>query len=520
MPLTTISTVNSNFWKGGGVVKSFLYELSVRTADLNVNSITLTYRYSGVSYVMIDMIGSSGYISNQRYNVVSSPVTNTITGLDPNTYYNFVLVPYDKNDISGNRYYFNGFTSGVSTFTSINAPITSISTPVNYGNLLKPFCTLSAIDNLVVSAYDYNSVDLSFNYTNLSYVSIVQTGGSSNNYNKNFNELSGTYNSTNKIYSLNSRIQNSGLTMLQSYSYNVTPYNNLNVPGTTLTVSGVSWPSFLNNINGNTISSYSNVTQLTTLNNYILITYTSNGSIQFNKNITGNTLLVGCGGGGGIDSTSNSSNAGGGGGGGGGEFNNVNYNYNNLLPYNINVGIIDTTNRIGGNTFISNNSNIILNSLGGGAGGYLNTNRDITKKNGGIGASGGGGAGGDNADNGNQNPGNPGSCIINKGNNGGKGGSGKLYGNGGGGAGGGGAGGAGSDGYMGDGSSYRSVGGSGGAGKLWPINNNTYGRGGSGGYGGSYNTRYPTSMGQTSPNHPKSGADGATGICIIAIPFY
>ena len=517
MSFTSLNSINSNLWKGGKV-KPILYGLSVRTADLSVNSISVTYRYSGVSYVTMDTIGSSGYISSQpRFNVVSSPVTNIITGLVPNTYYNFVLVPYDKNDISGSSYYFNGFTSGSSTFTSINGPITSISSPINYSNLGTPFCTLSAIYSLVVSAYDFSSVDLSFNYTDLSYISIVQTGGSNNNYNKNFNELSGTYNSSIQIYSLKSKIQNIGLTMLRSYSYNVTPYNNLNFPGTSLTVSGVSWPSFLININGNTISSYSNVTQLSTINNYILITFNTNGSIQFNKNITGNTLLVGCGGGGGIDYTNNSSDAGGGGGGGGGEFYNVNYNYNNLLPYIINVGIINTTNRIGGNTFISNNSNIILNSLGGGAGGYVPADLTLAPRNAGNGASGGGGAGGDN---GTVTPGNPGNGIVGKGNVGGRGGLGKLYGNGGGGAGGGGAGGGGSNGYIGDGSNYRSVGGSGGSGKLWPINNNTYSRGGYGGYGSSYDSRYTFSMGQSVPNYPKTGADGSPGICIIAVPFY
>ena len=241
MSFTSLNSINSNLWKGGKV-KPILYGLSVRTADLSVNSITINYRYSGVSYVMIDMIGSSGYISSQpRYNVVSSPVTNIITGLNPNTYYNFVLVPYDKNDISGSSYYFSGFTSGSSTFTSIIGPITSISSPINYSNLGTPFCTLSAIYSLVVSAYDFSSVDLSFNYTDLSYISIVQTlsshsstpefqrnvtpngstflqtGGSNNNYNKNFNELSGTYNSSIQIYSLKSKIQNIGLTMLRSY---------------------------------------------------------------------------------------------------------------------------------------------------------------------------------------------------------------------------------------------------------------------------------------------------------------
>ena len=193
---------------------------------------------------MIDMIGSSGYISSQpRYNVVSSPVTNTITGLDPNTYYNFVLVPYDINNIRGSSYYFSGFTSGASTFTSTSTAITSISTPVNYSNLVKPLCTLSAINSLVIPIYNDISVDLSLNYTNLSYIQISQTGGSNNNYNKNFNELSGTYNPTNKIYSLNSRINISGLSMITSYTYNVTPYNNINIPGNSLTVSIVTLSS-------------------------------------------------------------------------------------------------------------------------------------------------------------------------------------------------------------------------------------------------------------------------------------
>ena len=173
--------------------------------------------------------------------------------------------------------------------------------------------------------------------------------------------------------------------MRHKSSYNVTPYNNLNFPGTSLTVSWVSWPSFLNNINGYNISSYSNVTQLSTVNNYILNTFNTSGNITFNNSIssiTANVLIVG---GGGIGGAGNNNTLNGGGGGGGGEYKNINYTFNFSTKYDISV--INNAN-----TVVSYN-NITVFSAEKGDDGGAGGDQGAIGSNGSNGPCGGGGGG-------------------------------------------------------------------------------------------------------------------------------
>ena len=475
---TTINSVNSNLWKSYNSIP-ILYNLFV---DISVNTITINYKYYRTQYIIVDKFGPEGYMGNTLIDITINPSSYIITDLFPNTYYNYGLTPYNNLDISGIYYYFDGFISGSSRYTSSRTTITDTSIPINYSNLIKPLCTLSAIYNLVISTYDFSSVDISFNYTDLSYVSIVQTGGSNNSYNKKFQELSGTLDLTTQKYSLNSRIINSGLKINTSYTYKVTPYNNLNIPGIQLTVSGVSWPSFLNNIIGYTIDNYSSVTQLNVSNNYIFITFSSSGTIQFKKSITGNILLVGGGGsggykGGGLSGGNGTKVAGPGGGGG---YISNSYNFTELNNYNFTIGLKGTSGGKGGTTTLKINTTTIYSANGGNAGG----NGENTSK-GAPGSSGNGNSGGsESAASGY-------SQYI---------------------GGGGGAGGKGYNVININGS--LAGGGNGGPGYLWPYNNKYYGYGG----GGSpyrkpfayYLQYYPTSLGISSFNLPYSGC-GSSG---------
>ena len=431
MSFTTLNTFNSNLWKGG-VIKPTLYGLSIRTTDLNVNSININYQYSGVSYVTTDVIGSSGKIrSEPRYIVTSNPVSYNVTGLNPNTYYNFVIVPYNRNDVSGSTYYFTGFTNGNSTMGNTTTGITIDSQPINYSNLGAPICSLSKINSFTntyntTANLNTNNMNFVLSCTDLSYV-IISINGNNTTLTK--PNGSGSIISFNSTISLPLSFENSTLTTQYTYYYMLTAYNNANISNS---ISG-------SYIRPALISSYINGT-INISGNYYLITYTADGSITFNNNIsnlyTGNVLIVGWGG------YVNSSYQGGG---GGGAYKNINYIFDSSITYNI---------FLSGNkdTILKNGTTMIYTATKGGNG------------PGGNGASGAGGRGGTK-------PTGAGGTGLD-GYNGGHGCEIFNYNNGGGGGGG-----AGGVGGVGGGSSSP---GAGGAGKIWPINGITYAYGGDG----------------------------------------
>lgn len=106
--------------------------IQINTTDICLNTVNINFLNSyDVSFVSVDVINQSGFLNNQVFN---SPFTNNkvvVSGLSPNTFYNFILTPRNINNVSGKSYYFTGTT----TTTSSNTPIT------NYSILLKPIKT-------------------------------------------------------------------------------------------------------------------------------------------------------------------------------------------------------------------------------------------------------------------------------------------------------------------------------------------------------------------------------------------
>jgi hypothetical protein len=207
-------------------LKPILYGLSIKVADLSVNAISINYKYSDVSYVTIDTIGPSGTVigTQSRDSVFSNPVQKTFTGLNPNTYYNFVLIPYDKYDVSGSSYYFNGFSGGASTFLKSRTGISSSSSPINYSNIGKPLCSLSAIYNTTTGNTTIYSNTLTFTNTDLSYITINITPPPVDN-------ISSLTKSKTELPSI--LVDN--ISYFVTYSLSIVPYNNNNIGGSEYT---------------------------------------------------------------------------------------------------------------------------------------------------------------------------------------------------------------------------------------------------------------------------------------------
>lgn len=276
--------------------------------------------------------------------------------------------------------------------------------------------------------------------------------------------------------------------------------------------------------------------------NYINYVFTGNGTIIINPALTSNNgsgitisiLLIGGGGGGGDGYQGGNGNMGGGG--GAGEFleiNNINITSSTTFNIVIGSGGLNGTASAsgkGGNTTITNNSNISHTAYGGGYGAYFTYPASAGNNNSG---SGGGGAGG-NGNSGSMGNNYIGNTSVNVTNGGyaNNGGNGSTFGNAGGG-GGGGAGGVGGTNVSGGNGSAAA----GGSGKL-PSNvfyQTTYSKGGNSNGGGA--NRAPISNANSgaantgnggdggfwytvnTPRYAAGGGSGGSGICVISILF-
>lgn len=246
--------------------------------------------------------------------------------------------------------------------------------------------TLGHISALSASVVDNSSIILSWSG---SYNSVaIFYGNTKTNTSYNTTILSTATPNTTQLYDLSTGTQ---------YYFNVFPYNIYssigpyrNVLATTQTIVTTYTLSY----------TASNMVTITTGGStyYNIIKCLSNNTISFNTDVTSQVLLVGGGGGGGA---SNDGNGAGGGGGGGVGYGTINFKKN--VVYNLKVGLggIYGANRqnqtfydpdVGGNTIITDNNNVLEYAYGGGRGISSNAGKSASVGNGGC--TGGGSGGG------------------------------------------------------------------------------------------------------------------------------
>jgi hypothetical protein len=440
--MLSVSNAFKNYLNTGQIYKKFIgiYTFSsisnLVSTNITSTEIDISFNYTDLSYIIIT---SSPIVSGTPLTISKSSISLPIpfTGLTIDTSYNFTITPYNHGGVPG---------------VSINN---------TYRTLTNPPPSLSSVSTNNIT---YRSVDISFNKTNVSYIVISITGGTST--------LNNPYNNP------TSPITISGLTPDTSYNFSLTPYNIIDISGTVINISQFRTSTIVtSSLNATTSTvSYSGT-------NYILYSFiSSTGNIVFNRNLSSNILLVGGGGGGG----GNSSKSGASGGGGGGSCISQSFSILNNSSINITIGSGGASNTNGSNSLLTMNSNTIT-AYGGR---YGNPGINTGANNGGASGT---------------------TTMINGINNGGGGGGGdnfyqtfRFYNGGGGGAGGGGAGVAGSD------SSVSGKGGNGGIGYLWFINNNYYAYGGGGGSGFILTSSY-TVINSPSGGNGSSDTSGSGG---------
>ena len=199
---------------GGTIISSQQFTTSTELYNLlfynSIYKIDISFSYiSDISYVKIERKNGSNTVTNNYYmNTTSFPIIQS--GLIPDASYSFVLIPYSYLNIAYNKYYFTSLSSTYSITSITNNDFSSF-----------PIHTISDISNVTVSNIKTYSMDISFTYTDLSYINITYTENNtviSNNYSK----------------PIQLPIE---LSLLQgtSYIFNITPFNHQNIPGITRT---------------------------------------------------------------------------------------------------------------------------------------------------------------------------------------------------------------------------------------------------------------------------------------------
>jgi phosphodiesterase/alkaline phosphatase D-like protein len=434
------------------------------TADMGLNSATLTITSGGYSTysVTTSPTGGSG----------GSSTSNVITGLAANTSYTFYISPYSST---------SGYTGS------------------NYSGLTGT--TLPTIS--VFSVNSLNTTSIIFNITGY-YTSAIIYYGTSSGSNTNSSTVSTANSGSSTTCTVSSLISNT------PYYFNVYPYNSAGTQG-----------SPMSEITGTTTSPYSvsgtGSSTTTSYTNYNTVIVCTGGvvSLSVSSDVTAKVLIVGGGGGGGYGGGQEGAGGGGGGGVGIGTI-----TLSSSTSYTITVGSGGAGGTSGYEISGSDSSIVggVINETsyggGAGAGGYSGSNYTGSK-----GGSSGGASGWAHSHDALDATTGKSSSTTNAtmtyyGN---KGGSGiTTYG-------GGGGGGANAVGVAGS-SSTSGKGGTGGNGIIWSINSSYYGGGGSGGsndttpsyqsgptYGGGGSGGCKKTSSPTSTTAPSAGSANTGG---------
>ena len=187
---------------------STVSEITNLSLSLNIYQIDISFSYaSDVSYVKITRTNGTNIVENTYSRSMLSSMPITQTGLMSDTSYSLIITPYSNLDQSYNKYYFDSLTSYTTNLIS-----TSV-TPY-------PIYTLSDVSNLIVTSDSANQIDISFTYTDISYVII--------NY---YHEYSFTIDSIMYYKPLQMPITKTGFNPNSIYNISVTPYNDVNTEG-------------------------------------------------------------------------------------------------------------------------------------------------------------------------------------------------------------------------------------------------------------------------------------------------
>ena len=203
---------------------STVSEITNLSLSLNIYQIDISFSYaSDVSYVKITRTNGTNIVANTYSRSMLSSMPITQTGLMSDTSYSLIITPYSNLDQSYNKYYFDSLTSY--TTNSISTSVTPY-----------PIYTLSDVSNLIVTSDSANQIDISFTYTDISYVII--------NY---YNDVGYLYSRQTIYKPLQMPITQTGFIPNSNYNITVTPYNHVNTVG------------FIRNINTTTKYDISNI---------------------------------------------------------------------------------------------------------------------------------------------------------------------------------------------------------------------------------------------------------------------
>ena len=246
-----------------------LYEITNTYNDHSVN-ITVSGSYYYIN-ILRNNILIAHHIYSHFYIDISGQLTDTGVGLNSNTLYNYTVVPYGYNDISGSSLTFSIDTMpilyAITNTNNANNIVLNISGNYSYVNIIDKDTNAFAGNVIYDSSYQISNLNpnTNYNYTVIPY---------------NMNDISGTI-----VNVLNL------LTRPTIYTVNYSP----DVSSVSLTISGsYSYFDILRNsqlvqtnITGNTFTDLSGGDGLAadTLYNYTVIPYNAN-------NVTGNVFLL------------------------------------------------------------------------------------------------------------------------------------------------------------------------------------------------------------------------------------
>ena len=193
-------------------IHTMAYVNNVTISVYDSSSINVNFNNSDLSFVKIQAIyGNSTVVGNI---IRSSPLSKPIlyNGLIPDMCYNFIVTPYNHDNIEG---------ESVATVSSVY--------------------TMSYVNNITLSVYDSSSINVDFYSSDLSYVMIQARYGNST-----------VVGSIMKSSPLSKPILYNGLLPDMCYNFVVTPYNHADpaVVGFSITnINPIYTLSYINNVN-------------------------------------------------------------------------------------------------------------------------------------------------------------------------------------------------------------------------------------------------------------------------------